>query len=91
MAIPKIKATYSLDVQSVEKLQELARRWGVSKSEALRRLIDQAEVPAGEPNREALQALDELQAMMKLTKADAEKWQKQILEERRAASEHRGR
>lgn len=37
--MPKIKVTYTLDVDSLRALEELARQWGVSKSEALRRAI----------------------------------------------------
>ena len=46
MAIPKIKATYSLDVETVRMLVHMARRWGVSKSEALRRAASQRKEPA---------------------------------------------
>lgn len=35
MATMTIKSTYSLDVGTVRTLEELARRWNVSKSEAL--------------------------------------------------------
>jgi hypothetical protein len=42
MAIPKIKATYSLDEGTVRKLAEIARKWETSKSDALSRLINQA-------------------------------------------------
>jgi predicted transcriptional regulator len=41
MAIPKIKATYSLDESTVRKLAEIARKWETSKSDALTRLINQ--------------------------------------------------
>ena len=40
MAIPKIKATYSLDEPTVRKLEEIARKWETSKSDALSRLIN---------------------------------------------------
>ena len=36
MAETIIKSTYSLDVESVRALEELARHWAVSKSEVLR-------------------------------------------------------
>ena len=36
MATTTVKSTYSLDVESVQALEDLARRWRVSKSEALR-------------------------------------------------------
>ena len=39
MAIPKIKSTYSLDVETVRTLESLARRWNVSKTEVVRRAI----------------------------------------------------
>ena len=41
MAIPKIKATYSLDEPTVRRLEEIARKWETSKSDALSRLINQ--------------------------------------------------
>src|SRR5437870_291443 len=39
MAITTIKSTYALDVATVRALEGLARRWNVSKSEALRRAV----------------------------------------------------
>jgi hypothetical protein len=36
---PRIKATYSLDVDTVQRLEQAAAHWGVSKSEALTRAI----------------------------------------------------
>jgi hypothetical protein len=36
---PRIKATYSLDVDTVQRLEQAAAHWGVSKSEALSRAI----------------------------------------------------
>ena len=65
MAITTIKSTYSLDVETVRTLESLARRWSVSKSEALRRAIRSA--AAGEKSqraRDKLAALDKLQASM---------------------------
>ena len=53
MAIPRVKATYSLDVPTVRRLEELARKWNTSKSEALTRLINQgAQMP---PEQEEVQ------------------------------------
>ena len=74
MAIPKIKVTYSLDVDSVRDLEELARQWGVSKSEALRRAIQRE--ARRQPNRvaEALQALDNLQASVRASGIDLAQW-----------------
>ena len=42
MAIPKIKGTYTLDAETIDALESMARRLGVSKSEALRRAIHAA-------------------------------------------------
>ena len=85
MAIPKIKATYSLDVDTVEKLALLAQRWGVSKSEALRRVIGLAADAPGDPDHEALAALDQLQSAAALTASDVREWQKAAKAERLAA------
>jgi len=42
MAVTTIKSTYALDVETVRELEEMARAWKVSKSEALRRAIRSA-------------------------------------------------
>lgn len=36
MATPTIKSTYTLDLDTIRALEDMARRLGVSKSEALR-------------------------------------------------------
>lgn len=53
MAIPKIKATYSLDEATVHRLAEIARKWDTSKSDALTRLINQG--PQVTSNSEEIQ------------------------------------
>lgn len=85
MAIPKIKVTYSLDVESVRALEELARQWGVPKSEALRRAI-RGELRR-QPKRvdEALHALDKLQASVRSKRIDLAKWEQDVRLERQAA------
>jgi hypothetical protein len=56
-----IRSTFALDEPTTEGLARLAKKWGVSKSEALRRAVARAEEqpgPAGEMTpREALAAL----------------------------------
>ena len=42
MAITTIRSTYALRIETVRQLNLLAERWGVSKSEALRRAIGEA-------------------------------------------------
>jgi len=83
MSIPKVKATYSLDVETVRVLERAAARWGVSKSEALRRAIRATASMATEPDRR-LSLLDELQHAAHLTPAAAAAWTREVRAERRA-------
>jgi hypothetical protein len=71
-ATTTIKSTCALDVETVGALEALARRWNVSKSEAMRRAI-RASAAAQEVNvaAEPLQALDELQKVLALAPAAA--------------------
>jgi Arc/MetJ-type ribon-helix-helix transcriptional regulator len=80
MAIPKIKATYSLDADTVRVLEQAAKRWGISKSEALRRAIRGLTVARGD----AESALDALQTAANLSSAEANRWAKNVRAERRA-------
>lgn len=90
MAIPKIKVTYSLDVDSVRDLEELARQWGVSKSEALRRAIQREARRQPKRVTEALQALDNLQASVRASGIDLAQWERDLKSERRLTSERLG-
>jgi len=93
MAIPKIKATYSLDAETVEMLERLALRWKTSKSETLRRLIRRGggeEVTADDAARK-IAALKGLQKATRLTAQDAERWMTSVRSERRASSGTRAR
>jgi hypothetical protein len=82
MAMMTIRSTYALDPDTVRILAQLARRWRVSKSEALRRAIRAAAglVPPGV--QEALQALDRLQRDLHLTPARAGTWTRHTRAER---------
>ena len=87
MSAPKIKATYSLDADTIRHLEQLADIWDTSKSEALRRAIRSCHVPAdrGDARTESqrkLNAFHALQKSMNLTKLDAEAWAHQVREER---------
>lgn len=86
MATPTIKSTYVMDVETSEALERIARRWRVSKSEALRRVIRTAAEQAPPESGEALRALDQLQWSLKLTPARTRGWAQAVLRERRAAS-----
>ena len=82
MATPAIKSTYLMDVETSEALERLARRWRVSKSEALRRAIRTvAEREPAEPG-EALRALDQLQRSLRLTAARTRAWTQAVRRER---------
>ncbi len=83
MATPKVKATYSLDLDTVRLLERVSRHWGVSKSEALRRAIHQAAVNPQEADPR-LAALDRLQRTASLDAAGARAWERRVREERKA-------
>jgi hypothetical protein len=86
MAIPRIKSTYSLDVDTVRTLEKIARRWNVSKSEALRRAVHAAArvAPTGVPK--SIQALDKLQGSLGLNAGSARRWEERVRAERRASA-----
>jgi hypothetical protein len=83
MATPHIKATYSLDVPTLKILERVAKRWGVSKSEALRRAIHASAALPSKPDPR-IDALNELQSAAGLTASDADTWASSVREERRA-------
>ncbi len=85
MATATVKATYSLDPGTVSRLEEIARAWGVSKSEALRRAIRAAAAGPGQPGG-PLAALDALQKDAALSGPKARAWAEEARRERRAAS-----
>lgn len=84
MAIPKIKSTYTLDTETIGALEGMARRWGVSKSEALRRAIHAA---AQQSALSRLETLTKLQESLNLTPAKARAWIRRSRAGRRASSE----
>ena len=86
MASTTIKTTYSLDLETVRALEDLAKRWDVPKSEALRRAIRAASREVSSSSSDALRALDEIHKSYPLSLAEARRWQKAISAERRAWS-----
>ena len=81
MAIPKIKATYTLDEPTVRRLEELARKWETSKSDALSRLINRGASDDEDADvKRKLDALDEYQRIMNLTPEQVEQWQRESYE-----------
>ena len=89
MATQTVKTTYALDVDTVRMLEQMARRWGVSKSEALRRAIRSAAVQASDDEGGPLNALDILQRSAALSHARAKDWARRTRATRRAASSRR--
>lgn len=83
-----VRSTYALDVETVRKLEELAKKWGVSKSEALRRSVHSAtnaEINSPDP----LQVFEALQRSLNLSENRAAKWQENVRAVRRASSSRR--
>jgi len=90
MAVPKLKATYALDAGTVRALERMARRWNVSKSEALRRAIRAAaEGEAPDAAHDPVEALDRLQHLLGLTPAAVRRWRSAVRAERSAGSARR--
>lgn len=86
MAAHTVKATYSLDVETVRSLDDLARRWNVSKSEALRRAIRAASVSTPAEGLTPIQALDRVQRSLGLTRQRTARFAAAARAERRARS-----
>jgi transposase-like protein len=87
MATPMVKSTYALDAETLAALEDVARRWGVTKSEALRRAIRAAAQGGKGMQAERLAAWDELQRLMALQPDAARAWQQRSRAERRRSSE----
>jgi hypothetical protein len=83
MAKMTVRSTFALDPETVDSLGRLARLWGVSKSEALRRVVNLATaVEDIDASADALGALDELQRRLGLDEQRAEAWIRRVRDER---------
>jgi len=91
MARTTIRSTYALDVGTVRTLEAVARRWRVSKSEALRRAIRAAAGTNPASVSSPLAALDQLQSSIARKRTDVEAWAVRLRRERRASSLRRER
>jgi predicted transcriptional regulator len=90
MATSTVKTTYSLDLETVRAIEELARRWNVSRSEVLRRAVRASASKTRPPGpRDAVRALDRLQDGLHLEPADADRWVNDARSERQAGSRRR--
>jgi len=90
MATTSVKSTYALDIETARALEDMARGWGVSKSEALRRAIRAARRESASAAPGALAALDALQRSLGLESLTAAGWEKKTRAERRSAAIRRG-
>jgi hypothetical protein len=88
MALSTIKTTYAFDAETVRLLERLARRWAVSKSEALRRANRAAASAAYGPD-DPLAVLDALQRSVRLAPRSADRWARTARADRRLASARR--
>ena len=83
MAKKTIRSTFALDPETVGNLDRLAAKWGLSKSETLRRVIEAAALAEDvDASADAATALRQLQAKLNLTPEKTEAWLRQIREMR---------
>ena len=84
MAITTIRSTYALRIETVRQLNRLAERWGVSKSEALRRAIGEAALRAAtDVHLTPFEALERLQTTDGMPPQRAAEFAAQVRRERR--------
>ena len=84
-----VKSTYALDPETLAALEQVAKRWGVTKSEALRRAIRAAAQGGTAMQSERLAAWDELRRVVGLRPDAARAWQQRVRAERRRSSAKR--
>jgi hypothetical protein len=73
-----------LDAGTAQLLEQLARAWGVSKEEAVKRAVSQVEAASATvKTSDRLQAFKELQRRLQLTPEKAASWQAAVRDARR--------
>lgn len=82
MARASRRSTCALDVETIRKLERVAARWRVSKSEVLRRAIDAVDREQLAAAPSPLEAPEELQKSLALTPSQARKWSREVRAER---------
>ena len=84
MATMYIRSTFALDEPTTRGLTQLAKKWGVSKSEALRRAVARAQEQPGPGD--AMTPHDALLALKRtppITRAEARRWRATNARDRR--------
>ena len=86
MSYALTRTSMALDTGTLKALKELARRWGVSKAEVMRRAVKQAKQEADRhaEQPEPIEALEWLQAGGGLSVKEAEAFREEVLAERKA-------
>ncbi len=73
-----------LDTATAQVLEHLAQTWGVSKEEAVKRAVTQADATSASATRkDRLEIFRELQRRLQLTPEKAAAWQTSVREGRR--------
>ena len=79
MAKKTIRSTFALDPLTVGNLDRLATKWGVSKSEAVRRVIEAAaRTEEVDTSADARAALKEIHERFPLSEEQADAWIREI-------------
>jgi len=88
MASAMIKSTYSLDPETIRKVERLANKWKVSKSEVLRRAVAATKDESPE-DLTPMEALRKVQEELNLSPKQLREWEAEVRRERRASSRNR--
>jgi hypothetical protein len=89
MATSRVKTTYALDAETVGLIDQMARRWGTSKSDVLRRAVRVASEAARDDGGGGLAALERLQRAGRLSVDQARDWARRARAERQASARRR--
>ena len=99
MATMTIRTTVAFDPATAQRLERLAKRWGLSKSETLRRVLEAAErdlAPETKPKSDfakmtAREALEWLHSNSPHPPGTGNRWSREIRQQRAADALHEQR
>lgn len=74
MATMTVKSTFSLDVETAQRLERLAAERGMSKSAVLRQAIQRLDLAPATPPLTRLEAFRKLRESLNLTPAQIDAW-----------------
>jgi hypothetical protein len=84
MAVMIHRTTLALDESTVDRIRSLARLWGVSQSEAVRRAVKQADQRANEERTAPLDRLEAYHRRGGLDRREADAYLRRVAEDRAA-------